>query len=52
MLADAYATALMVMGPQAGLALAERLGLMALYSLRGASGAEERYSPTFARQLS
>jgi len=34
MLADAYATALMVLGPEAGLELAERLGLAALLLVR------------------
>jgi thiamine biosynthesis lipoprotein len=34
MLADAYATALMVLGPEAGLQLAEQLGLVALLLVR------------------
>jgi FAD:protein FMN transferase len=38
MLADAYATALMVMGPQAGHAFAERLGLPALFVERSSDG--------------
>jgi FAD:protein FMN transferase len=52
MLADAYATALMVLGPDAGLVFANRRGLMAMYTLRGASGLDEVFSPEFARQLS
>jgi thiamine biosynthesis lipoprotein len=52
MLADAYATALLVMGPQAGLAFAERHNLLVLYSLRGAEGCSELCSAAFERQLS
>lgn len=37
--ADAWATALMVAGPEAGLDLARRAGLEALFVLRGADGA-------------
>ena len=36
--ADAYATALIVLGPQEGYALAERLGLAALFILRDDRG--------------
>ena len=50
MLADAYATALMVLGPQAGFDLAERLGLAALFIERreGGSGFDERQTAAFA----
>jgi thiamine biosynthesis lipoprotein len=37
--ADAYATALMVLGPQEGMELAIRLGLAALFIERSADGA-------------
>jgi thiamine biosynthesis lipoprotein len=40
MLADAYATALMVLGPVAGLEMAERLDLAALFIERGASAGD------------
>jgi thiamine biosynthesis lipoprotein len=36
--ADAFATALMVLGPDAGMALAERLNLAALFLVREAEG--------------
>jgi thiamine biosynthesis lipoprotein ApbE len=52
MLADAYATALMVMGPKAGVSFADRRGLMAMYSMRGPRGIDELYSAAFALQLS
>ncbi len=50
MLADAYATALMVLGPVAGFELAERLGLAALFIERRAdgSGFDERETAGFA----
>jgi thiamine biosynthesis lipoprotein len=41
MAADAWATALTVLGEDAGLALADRLGLAALLLLRGAGGGIE-----------
>jgi thiamine biosynthesis lipoprotein len=44
--ADAYATALMVLGPVDGLALASRLGLAALFIEREASGGDFRESST------
>jgi thiamine biosynthesis lipoprotein len=49
--ADAYATALMVLGPDAGMALAGRLGLAALFIERGADGQPftERSTPAFDR---
>ena len=49
--ADAYATALMVLGPDAGMALAGRLGLAALFIERNANGPgfTERSTPAFHR---
>jgi thiamine biosynthesis lipoprotein len=49
--ADAYATALMVLGPDAGMALAGRLGLATLFIERGADGQAfaERSTPAFDR---
>jgi FAD:protein FMN transferase len=49
--ADAYATALMVLGPAEGLALARRLGLAALFIEHGASRDDftERSTPAFER---
>jgi thiamine biosynthesis lipoprotein len=51
MSADAYATALMVMGPESGLRFAEQRGLAALFLERvpGASGWRERVTPQFTR---
>jgi thiamine biosynthesis lipoprotein len=51
MLADAVATALMVLGAAAGLAYARRLGLAALFIERGPRGVEERMTPGFAAML-
>ncbi|WP_244635562.1 FAD:protein FMN transferase [Chthonobacter albigriseus] len=49
MVADAMATALMVLGPDEGTALAEQHGLDALFILRGADGAfQERSTRRFA----
>lgn len=50
-LADAWATALMVLGPEDGLALARRQGLAALFIERDASGGvfRERSTPAFER---
>lgn len=48
MLADAYATGLFVLGPERGYALAEELGLAALFYIRGATGFATRASPAFA----
>lgn len=46
--ADAFATALNVLGPDAGYALAEREGLAALFIVRGADGGfTERVTPAF-----
>jgi thiamine biosynthesis lipoprotein len=51
MMADAYATALMVMGPESGMRFAELHGLAALFLVRvpGASGWHERVTPQFTR---
>jgi FAD:protein FMN transferase len=49
MLADAYATALMVLGPQEGYALAERLGLPALFIVRVNDGFTVRATESFDR---
>ena len=51
MLADAWATALTVLGPEAGEALATRLGLAALILVRGPDGLEERLSPALRAML-
>ena len=52
MAADALATALSVLGPDAGLAHAHRRGLVALFVVRaGAGGLEERMTPGFAALL-
>jgi len=50
-LADAYSTALMVLGPDEGMALAGRLGLAALFIERnaGGSGFRELSTPAFER---
>jgi thiamine biosynthesis lipoprotein len=49
MLADAYATALMVLGPQHGYALAERLELPALFIVRANDGFTVRATESFDR---
>jgi thiamine biosynthesis lipoprotein len=49
MLADAYATALMVLGPDAGYALAERLELPAFFIARSGDGFVTRATQSFAR---
>ena len=46
--ADALATALLVMGPEAGLGFAEREGLAALFLLRDDEAIVERPSPAFS----
>lgn len=51
MRADALSTALMVLGPEEGYALAQRLDLPALFLLRGADGIVERATPGFAGRL-
>ena len=47
MTADALSTAMMVMGPDEGLALAERLDLPALFLLRSEDGIVERATRSF-----
>jgi thiamine biosynthesis lipoprotein len=49
--ADAYSTALMVLGPEAGMALAMRVGLAALFIERSADerGFSDRFTPEFDR---
>jgi thiamine biosynthesis lipoprotein len=51
MLADAWATALTVLGPEAGMALAAREGLAAHMVVRNADGFGEHLSPEFAGML-
>lgn len=51
MAADAWSTALTVLGPQDGLALAERLGLAARFVLRADGAFSERISSHFAALL-
>lgn len=51
MTADAHSTALMVMGPEEGLALAERLDLPALFLLRSDGAIVERATPGFTDRL-
>lgn len=51
-LADAYATALMVLGPEKGMALAERLGLPVMFVLHGEGGDfEVRQSASFKQVI-
>lgn len=52
MRADGWATALMVLGEARGLALAEALGLAALFIIRTPEGFREQATPAFARYLS
>lgn len=49
--ADAWATALMVWGPEDGPALAEHRGLAAYFIIRGLDGWESRYTPEFEPYL-
>ena len=51
MRADAMATALMVLGPEEGMALAEREGLAVYMLLREGGRFDARYSPAFAPYL-
>jgi thiamine biosynthesis lipoprotein len=51
MLADVWATALGVLGPEEGLELATRQGLAALFLLRDGGGIVERFSPALAAML-
>ena len=45
--ADAWATALLVLGPEEGLAVAQREGLAAFFLVRGAQGFDEDWTPQF-----
>ena len=49
--ADAAATALLVLGPQAGLELAERESIAAYFLLRLGDEFDERMSPLFASRV-
>jgi thiamine biosynthesis lipoprotein len=49
--ADALATALMVLGADAGCALAEREGLPCLFILRDGDGFSEKMTPAFEKLL-
>lgn len=49
--ADAYATALLVMGPDEGLAFAERHAIAAYFVIRSGSGFDERASSRFAQEV-
>jgi len=51
MWADGYATALNVLGPTAGFALAERMGLAALFIIREESGFDERYTAPMSKMF-
>jgi FAD:protein FMN transferase len=51
MQADALATALLVLGPDDGFLLAERLNLAARFVMRHAVGFEERMTPALAVML-
>ncbi|MDX1513993.1 MAG: FAD:protein FMN transferase [Gammaproteobacteria bacterium] len=51
MSADAWSTAMMVMGPDEGLALAERLGVPALFLFRGTDGLVQRATRAFADRI-
>ncbi len=51
MAADAWSTALTVLGLEAGLALAERLGLAARFVVRGANGFDEQMSSAMKAML-
>lgn len=50
-LADAWSTALMVLGPKAGSGLAERTGIAAFFVVRGEDGLIDRPTPEFRRFL-
>lgn len=49
MMADAYATALMVLGPRQGLEFAERMSLAALFVIREGDRLIQRGTPSFVR---
>ena len=50
-MADPLATAIFVLGPEEGLAFAERNDLAVFLIIRGAEGFRERMTPAFARHL-
>lgn len=50
-MADAYATALMVLGPDDGMRFAERHDLAALFLVRAGEGFAERESPAFSAYI-
>jgi thiamine biosynthesis lipoprotein len=52
MAADAWSTALAVLGPKDGLAMAERMNLAARFLLRSESGLHERLSSAMRSMLS
>jgi thiamine biosynthesis lipoprotein len=49
--ADAWATALMVLGPEEGRVVADSEGLAAYFIIRGSDGFEHAYTAAFARYL-
>ena len=49
--ADAWATAMMVLGPVDGPLLAERRGLAVYFIIRADQGWESRYTPAFEPYL-
>lgn len=49
--ADAWSTALMIAGPEAGIALARDKGLAAHFVTKGSSGLEEHHTDAFARYI-
>jgi thiamine biosynthesis lipoprotein len=49
--ADAWATALLVLGPERGLEMARREGLAANLIIRTAQGVEEIHTPAFEAKL-
>ena len=51
MTADALATALMVLGPEAGWALAVQERIAALFIMRGIGGFTDLATPSFQRHL-
>jgi thiamine biosynthesis lipoprotein len=51
MAADAWSTALMVIGPEEGFALAERLDLAAFFISKTEDGFRETYTPAFVQKL-
>jgi thiamine biosynthesis lipoprotein len=49
--ADAWATALMVLGPEEGRVVADSEGLAAYFIMRAPAGLEHAYTAAFARYL-